>query len=84
MKKLSIPHNLAISDTGFLFLPSTGETFTLNELGTDIIKLLQKGSTIEKIKSEIINNYDVKDANIEKDLDDFIIQLKSFNLLNEL
>ena len=40
---IMVPKNLAISESGFLFSPSNGESFTLNELGIWIFKLLQSG-----------------------------------------
>ncbi len=81
MKTYHVPENIAISDSGFIFLPSTGETFALNEIGKQIIKLLQAKKTVDEIISEIGNEYDVDALTLERDIEDFILRLKSLNLV---
>jgi len=83
MSNYNVAENLAISETGFLFLPGTGETFTSNEIGKTIVQLLQKGESQEKIIEKITNEYDVDQNTFEKDLTDFINQLTQFNLVSE-
>ncbi len=84
MSKYMIPANLAVSDTGFLFMPATGETFTLNEIGRKIFKLLQTGNSEDQVVKDICENYDIDAGTCRKDLDDFVGQLKNYSLLNEL
>lgn len=84
MKTFSVPENVAISDSGFIFLPSTGETFTLNEIGKQIFKLLQAKKTMEEIFSEILREYEVDTLTLERDIEDFVFRLKSLNLLIEI
>jgi hypothetical protein len=79
-----VPENIAISDSGFIFLPSTGETFTLNEIGKQIFKLLQAKKTIEEISSEILKEYDIDSLTLERDIEDFILRLKSLNLVIQI
>jgi hypothetical protein len=81
MNNFIIPENLAISDSGFLFLSSTGETFTLNETGREVLKLLQQKFSYSEIVEKISNDYDVDLTEFEKDLDDFISRLKNYSLL---
>lgn len=84
MKTFIVPENIAISDSGFIFLPSTGETFTLNEIGKQIFKLLQAKKTIEEISSEILKEYDIDTLTLERDIEDFILRLKSLNLVIQI
>ncbi len=84
MSNYKAAENLAISETGFLFLPGTGETYTSNEIGKTIIQFLQKGNSQEEIIEKIINEYDVDPNTFEKDLADFINQLTQFNLVSEV
>ncbi len=84
MEQYKITSNLAISENGFLFLPSTGESFTLNPIGKEIVEGLKTNKTLEEISSQIAKDYDVETATIERDLTDFLNQLKNFNLLEEL
>lgn len=84
MNKFKVPENVAISDSGFLFLPSSGETFTLNETGKDVFRLLQSGLTEDEIAGKIITEYDTDKDAFQRDLHDFVQQLKSYSLINEL
>ncbi len=84
MNQFHIPENLAISDSGFLFMPSTGESFTLNEIGKEILRLMQSGSTSDEIINIISNSFEVDKTSFEKDLEDFIGQLKNYNLLKKI
>lgn len=84
MSTYKAAENLAISETGFLFLPGTGETYTSNEIGKTIIQLLQKGESQEGIIEKITNEYDVEPNTFEKDFADFINQLTQFNLVSEV
>lgn len=81
MSKYNILENVAISDTGFLFLPNTGETFTLNEQGREIFRLMQQKLTNEEIFEAILNDYDVERPQLERDFDDFFAQLKNYGLV---
>lgn len=84
MKSYYIPENIAISDSGFLFLPTTGETFTLNEIGKKIFKELQAKKSTEEIVNKLLQEYDIDRLTLERDIDDFILRLKSFNLITQL
>ncbi|HPN37788.1 MAG TPA: PqqD family protein [Melioribacteraceae bacterium] len=84
MKNLKIPSNIAISDSGFIFHPSNGETFTVNSIGGEIIKLLKEDKSFEEICSFIVDEYDVDEKTINKDLGDFLNQLKNLNIIKEI
>lgn len=84
MKSYYIPENIAVSDSGFLFLPTTGETFTLNEIGKKIFKELQAKKSTEEIVNQLLQEYDIDRLTLERDIDDFILRLKSFNLITQL
>ncbi|MBI3813922.1 MAG: PqqD family protein [Nitrospinae bacterium] len=69
--------DLAISETGFVFDPSTGHTYRLNRTGMQIVKMLQNDSRIETIAENIAEGFDIdKDGAIE-DIKEFISLLKS-------
>lgn len=77
-----VPESLAVSDSGFLFLGSTGETFTLNTIGKEIFTMLKEGKSGSVIKEAIYSEYDVDEKTIERDVDDFFNQLKSYKLIS--
>lgn len=80
---MKINHNLAVSETGFLFNPGTGESFTVNPIGAEIIEMLRKGITHEQMFDAITDLYHVERNAFEKDLNDFIEMLKTYALLEK-
>ena len=83
MEKLKITSNLAVSENGFLFLPTTGVSFTVNELGKLIISALQDNKELAEIIEVIINEYETDKQTAERDIEDFINQLKNHKILIE-
>lgn len=84
MTRFKVPENLAISDSGFLFMASTGETFTLNETGKEVFKLIQSGFEEADIIEKIITEFDIDKTGFERDLHDFVSQLKNYSLISSL
>ncbi len=82
MEQYKMLSNVAVSENGFLFLPTTGESFTLNEIGKSILDYLKKGNTSEEIIEQIVNEYDIDNTLAERDFNDFINQLKNFRLVD--
>lgn len=72
---------LQISETGFLFDPATGHTFTLNKVAREILLLFQQGCDLEGIKKKIMEKFEVAPAVLDKDISDFIQQGREFGLL---
>jgi PqqD family protein of HPr-rel-A system len=81
MTKFEIPGNVAVSDSGFLFMPTTGETFTMNEMGIFIFKMLQQKYTRNEIFEKALDEFDIDKTTFEKDFEDFIAQLKNYSLI---
>jgi len=77
---MKIRKNVALSDSGFLFNPSTGDSYSVNAIGREIIDLLQNGKSDEEIIKNIIKNYRIDTNSFEKDLYDFKNMLISFKL----
>lgn len=78
---MKIKNNIAISDSGFIFNPSNGESFSVNPIGVEIISLLKEGKTDAEIKKAVLDKYQTDDATFEKDFYDFISLLKNQSLL---
>jgi len=74
---------LALSDSGFIFDPATGQAFTANELGLEIIRLLKEGKTFEEIVSHIENHYEAGYDLIYKDIAQFLGQLRTYRWFDE-
>jgi hypothetical protein len=73
--------NIATSESGFIFNPTTGDSYSANPIAADILLKIKEGLSDENIKSFIKETYDVTSSQLEKDWDDFINQLKAANLL---
>ncbi len=80
---MKLKKNIAISESGFVFNPEIGTSFTTNSLGVAILKQLKTKTSTEEITSSIIKSYDVDSITCEKDLEDFIRILEQFNLIED-
>ena len=78
---MKLKKNIATSEEGFIFNPGTGDSFSTNPIGTDILGLLKLEKPLDIIVKTIISKYDVDQAQFEKDLDDFESQLKDYGIL---
>ena len=75
--------NIALSDNGFVFNPSTGDSFTMNNTGKEVIMLVKEGKNINQIAELMLEKYDVDKMTLERYLLDFVNDLSSNNLLEE-
>jgi hypothetical protein len=73
--------NIATSEAGFIFNPSTGDSYSANPIAAEILALIKEGTPTAAIKTQILERYDVSHAQLEKDWDEFVNQLKYANLL---
>lgn len=78
---MSILRNVAISESGFLFNPTTGDSFTLNETAMFVLALLKDNKTKEHVIDEVLDKYDVDKDVFVKDFDDLMYSLKSYKLI---
>lgn len=77
---MKIKRNIALSDTGFVFNPSSGDSFSTNPIGMEIIKMMKENKTKDDIKKYILNTYMTDEATFEKDFYDFGNMLAKLNL----
>lgn len=73
--------NVAVSDTGFMFDPATGNTFTLNETALYIVNQLKDDKTKEQIVYQMTEEYDISIEQVDRDMSDLLIQLKELGLM---
>jgi hypothetical protein len=78
---MHLKKNIATSESGFIFNPTTGDSYSANPIAADILLKMKEGNSDETIKDFIKETYDVSSSQLEKDWDDFINQLRSANLL---
>jgi len=78
---MKLKKNIATSEEGFVFNPGTGDSFSANAIGTQIICLLKEDKPLPFIIDTICAKYDVDPHQFENDLDDFISQLKDYTII---
>lgn len=77
---MQILEEIKISDNGFVFNSRTGESFSLNPMGLEMIKMIAANSDFDEIRKSILEKYDVDDLTFEKDFYEFCTMLKHHQL----
>lgn len=78
---MKVNRNLAISENGFVFNPTTGDSFSVNELGALIINEIKTGKSKNEIIETISLEFDAEKSTIEKDLDEYLNVLSNHQLV---
>lgn len=70
--------DLAVSDTGFVFDPYSGASFSTNASGLEILKKLKEDASRAEILKALQTTFDVAEGedDLERDLDEFVQLLK--------
>jgi len=76
-----INKNIAISETGFIFNPLSGDSFSTNATGQEILRKLQTKVSFKDLCNHISKTFFVDIETAEKDLTDFIIILKNYQII---
>ena len=77
---MKISQNIAISENGFMFNPATGDSFSTNDSGKEIIRLLQEGKNQAQILDALESLFATDRASLEKDLSDFLYMLGNYRI----
>lgn len=80
---MKIRSNIAISETGFVFDPGTGDSFTLNAVGMEILGMLKSGRSRKEIIQSITDSYDVEESAFERYYYDFVSMLKHYQIVDD-
>jgi len=80
---MKLKKNIATSEAGFVFNPGTGDSFSVNNIGSEILVMLKENKSMNDIIESITMRYDVEKSQLEKDLDDFVSQLSGYNLIEK-
>jgi hypothetical protein len=80
---MKIRKNIAISDSGFIFNPDTGESFTANSIGLEVLDMLKEDLDFETIRKKILSRYNADKDTVEKDYYDFIGMLHQYKLIEK-
>ena len=81
LQPMKIKKNIAISESGFVFDPATGESYSLNSIGIEMVDLLKQEKSFEEIRDFVLEKYDIDAVSFEKYYYDFIRRLREFKLI---
>ncbi len=65
-----------VEGEGMIIDVEKGASYFLNETALLIYSMLREGKTIEEIKAALLTEYDVDEADVEKDIRDFMNRLE--------
>ncbi len=73
---------LELRPSGFAFDPRTGASFSVNATGVQIIEGLRQGQTLEAIVADLHTGWAVDDADLTRDVLEFVALLREHGLLD--
>lgn len=73
---MKIAPEVEISDNGFVFNSKTGDSFSLNPSGLELMKMIAEEKEMDEIKKAFLSKYEVDDLSFEKDFYEFCTLLK--------
>lgn len=80
---MRLKKNIAISETGFVFDPNTGDSFSLNRIGLEIVEKLRHDKTDQEILNELLEKYEIDEASLDKYYFDFVSTLQYYHLIDD-
>jgi len=80
-EQMKLKENVAVSESGFIFDPNSGESFSVNSTGKMILQMITKGLSMEEIESSITAEYDIDHKTFQRYMDDFAHSLRRLNLI---
>ena len=82
MKEPSRIRDLAISESGFVFDPMTGHTFTVNPTGLFVLRALEEGCTEEQAIERLQDSFDLAGGeDVARDVGEFVSRLREHGLV---
>lgn len=78
MNKLA---DLAVSESGFVFDPYSGATFSVNASGLAILRLLKEGKGRDDLVASLEEAFDVRGDDLFRDVDEFVALMRRHELV---
>jgi len=64
------------------FSLDTGEYVSLDDIGTDIWRLIERDGRVEQVRAAMLAAYDIDEASCDQELSSFITMLRARRLVN--
>jgi len=74
-------NHLTLNPDGFLFDPSTGDSFVANPVAVAVIESLRDGGDEQDAVASLTARYEVAEPDAARDVADFLVRLRSLHLL---
>jgi len=71
-----------MSESGFIFDPTTGDSYSVNQTGSIIIEYLKEGLSEDQIIDNLKEAFDSDTEQMRNDLDDFLHYLKQLKMID--
>ena len=78
---MKLKKSVAVSNSGFIFNPSTGDSYTVNQIAAEILELIKEQKSTAEVKQLILADYDVDEKSLDEDLNDFTAHLRQLGLI---
>jgi len=72
----AIIQRLALNQSGFVFDPVSGYSFTANETGLKILQCLQQQQSMDEVIPLLAAEFDAGEKEVERDIIEFMVQLR--------
>ena len=79
---IKLKKNIAMSESGFIFDPTTGDSYSVNQTGSIIIEYLKEGLSEDQIIDNLKETFDSDTEQMRKDLDDYLHYLKQLKMID--
>ena len=78
---MKLKENIAVSESGFIFDPNTGESFSVNSTGKLILEMVSRGKSAAEIEATVLEDFEIDQKAFNRYMDDFMHTLRRFNLV---
>lgn len=75
LREADVLRQLALSDSGFLFDPRSGQSYSLNPTAVEALEMLRLGLSLRQAAEELSKNYTTEADQAESCLESFVHQL---------
>ncbi len=75
LRQGDVLRQMALSDSGFLFDPRSGQSYSLNPTAVEALELLRLGFSLSQTAEELCKNYTTDPEQAQSCLESFVHQL---------
>lgn len=74
---------LAVSETGFVFDPYSGASFSVNAAGLAVVRALREGADLAAVRHMLAAEFEIAGADVERDIVEFVHLLRREGLVSK-